>query len=53
MSLLVYFAIVISLFSVVVVVSTHFCVVCCHFCCPIWLFQGHVACQNFALIEPQ
>ena len=34
MSLLVYFTILISLFSVAVTVSTHFSVVCCHFCCP-------------------
>ena len=46
MSSLVYFTILISLFSVAVTVSTHFSVVCCHFCCPMWLFQGHVACQN-------
>ena len=24
-------------------------VVCHHFCCPMSLFQGHVACQNFTL----
>ena len=24
-------------------------VICRHFCCPMWLFQGHVPCQNFTL----
>ena len=42
-----YFSIVFALLSVAVAVSTHLCVICHHFCCPMSLFQGHVACQNF------
>ena len=26
---------------------THPCVICCHCSCPMSMFQGHVACQNF------
>ena len=42
----------IALFCVAVMVSAHLCVICHHFYCPMWLFQGHVACQNFTQTGP-